>query len=92
MHGQKDTTTVTMKAGMKLLTPDMMKVGMTAKPTWISRNHTTRHLHYDEGYTEGSNTTYELMKGDPEKDWDTGYEYGLSKGIDERCHCRSHSR
>ena len=38
---------------------------------------------YDEGYTEGSNATYELMKGDPEKDWDTGYEYGLSKGIDE---------
>ena len=38
---------------------------------------------YDEGYTEGSNTTYERMKGDPEKDWDTGYEYGLSKGIDE---------
>ena len=38
---------------------------------------------YDEGYTEGSNATYERMKGDPEKDWDTGYEYGLSKGIDE---------
>ena len=31
MHGQKDTTTATMKAGKKLLTPDMMKVGMTAK-------------------------------------------------------------
>ena len=38
---------------------------------------------YDEGYTEGSNTTYERMKGDPEKDWDTGYEYGLSKGFDK---------
>ena len=32
------------------------------------------------GYTAGTDATYELMKGDPEKDWVTGHDYGFDKG------------